>query len=132
MGLCGRRQNQPLPLNVMIVLCIWVLVGGLAWADSFDLSDDVGIPHASAGVIVDSNGDEVREKLNAVVRTGGSFSGYLPPLTVRGCSRCWPQACSWRHCTIPSTNGSARSVSDPSSPDPRLNDSIPMSAGSTP
>lgn len=82
MGLCGRRHNQPLPLNVMIVLCIWVLVGGLAWADSFDLSDDVGIPHTSAGVIVDSDGDEVREKLDAVVRTGGSFSGYLPPLTV--------------------------------------------------
>jgi hypothetical protein len=82
MELRGRLQSQPLPLNVIIVLCIWVLVGGLAWADSFDLTDDVGIPHTSAGVLVDSDGDEVREKLDTAVRTGGSLSGHMSPLTM--------------------------------------------------
>lgn len=82
MGLRGRIQNQPLSLNVIIVLCIWVLVGGLAWADSFDLTDDVGIPHTSAGVIADSDGDELREKLDAAVLTGGFLSGHMPPLTM--------------------------------------------------
>lgn len=77
-----RIQNQPLPLNAMIALCIWVLVGGLAWADSFDLTDDIGVPHASTGVIVDSDGDEVREKLDAANRTDASISGNLPPLTM--------------------------------------------------
>lgn len=81
MRLRGRIQNQLLPLNVIIVLCILVLVGGLAWADSFDLTDDVGVPQTSAGVIVDSDGDEVREKLDATVRTGGFLSGHMPPLT---------------------------------------------------
>ena len=79
MGLRGRLQNSPLPLNVMIVLCICVLVGGLAWADSFDLTDDVGILHTSPGVILDSDGDEVRENLDAVVLTGVFLSGRMPP-----------------------------------------------------
>ena len=82
MGLRDRIQNQPLPLNVIIVLCIWVLVGGLAWADSFDLTDDVGIPHASPGAVVDSDGDETSEKLAAVVRTSGSLFGQMSPLTM--------------------------------------------------
>jgi hypothetical protein len=82
MGLRDRIQNQPLPLNVIIVLCIWVLVGGLAWADSFDLTDDVGIPHASAGAVVDSDGDETSEKLGAVVRASGSLFGQMSPLTM--------------------------------------------------
>ena len=82
MELRGRIQCQPLPLNMIIVLCIWVLVGGLAWSDSFDLTDDVGMPHTSAGVIVDSDGDEVREQLDAAVRTGDSLSGHRPPLTM--------------------------------------------------
>jgi hypothetical protein len=82
MGLRDRIQNQPLPLNVIIALCIWVLVGGLAWADSFDLTDDVGIPHASAGAVVDSDGDETSEKLAAVVRASGSLFGQMSPLTM--------------------------------------------------
>ena len=82
MGLRGRIQNQPLRLKVIVVLCIWVLVGGLAWADSFDLTDDIGIPHVSSGVIVDSDGDEVREKLDAAVRTAESPSEHMPPLTM--------------------------------------------------
>lgn len=80
MGLRSRRQSRPLPLNMIIVLCLWLLVGGLAWADSFDLADDVGRPHVSSGVIIDSDGDEVREKLDAIVRTGGLLSGQMPPL----------------------------------------------------
>lgn len=82
MALRDHIQNQPLPLNVIIVLCIWVLIGGLAWADSFDLTDNVGIPHASAGAVVDSDGDEASEKLSAVVRAGGSLSGQMCPLTM--------------------------------------------------
>ncbi len=80
MGLRGRLPCSPLPLNVMIVLCIWLLVAGLAWADSFDLTDDVGIPFFSAGVIVDSDGDEVREKLEAAWASG-VLSGHMPPTT---------------------------------------------------
>ncbi|MDE3051902.1 MAG: hypothetical protein KGJ48_18630 [Nitrospirota bacterium] len=82
MGLRGCLHTPPLPLNVIIVLCIWMLVGGLAWADSFDLTDDVGIPHTSAAVIVDSDGDEGRVKFDPVVRTSGSLSGQMPPLTM--------------------------------------------------
>ena len=82
MDLRERIQHQPLPLDGILLLCIWLLVGGLAWADSFDLTDDVGIPHTSAGVIVDSDGDEVREQLDAAVRTGDSLSGHMPPLTM--------------------------------------------------
>jgi hypothetical protein len=78
----GLRDRIQIPLKVIIVLCIWVLVGGLAWADSFDLTDDVGIPHASAGVVVDSDGDEASEKLGAVVRTSGSLSGQMSPLAM--------------------------------------------------
>ena len=74
MGLRDRIQHQPLPLNGILILCIWVLVGGLAWADSFDLTDDVGVAHASA--IVDSDGDEAHEKLG-IVRTGG-----FPPVQI--------------------------------------------------
>ena len=77
-SLRGRLPCSPLPLNVIIVLCIWLLVAGLAWADSFDLTDDVGIPFVSAGVIVDSDGDEVREKLEADW-TSGVLSGHMPP-----------------------------------------------------
>lgn len=77
-GLRERLSCSPLPLNVMIVLCIWLLVAGLAWADSFDLTDDVGIPFVSAGVIVDSDGDEVREKLEAHWASG-VLSGHVPP-----------------------------------------------------
>jgi hypothetical protein len=82
MGLHSRSQIQPHPFNVIVVLCLWILVGGLAWADSIDLSDDVGMPHASSGVIVDPDGDEVREKLDAAVRTTESLSGQMPPLTM--------------------------------------------------
>lgn len=77
-GLRGRLPCLPLSLNVMIVLCIWLLVAGLAWADSFDLTDDVGIPFVSAGVIVDSDGDEVREKL-AAAWASGVLSEHMPP-----------------------------------------------------
>lgn len=76
-GLRGRLPCSPLSLNVMIVLCIWLLVAGLAWADSFDLTDDVGVPFVSAGVIVDSDGDEVREKL-ATAWTSGVLSEHMP------------------------------------------------------
>ena len=79
MGLRDRIQHQPLPLNGILILCIWVLVGGLAWADSFDLTDDVGVVHASA--IVDSDGDEAYEKLG-IVRTGGFLSDQISPLTM--------------------------------------------------
>jgi hypothetical protein len=79
MGLRDRIRHQPLPLNGILILCIWVLVGGLAWADSFDLTDDVGIAHASA--IVDSEGDEAHEKLG-IVRTGGFLSVQISPLTM--------------------------------------------------
>lgn len=72
-------RNQPLPLNIVIILCLWVLVGGLAWADSFDLADDVGIPHASAGVMADSDGDEIRGKLDIAIRTAGSLLGHQSP-----------------------------------------------------
>ncbi len=82
MELHGHIHSQPLPLNVIIVLCIWVLVGGLVWADFFDLTDDVGIPRTNASVIVDSDSDEVREKLDAAVRTGGSLPGQMPSLTM--------------------------------------------------
>ena len=77
-SLRGRLPCSPLPLNVIIVLCIWLLVAGLAWADSFDLTDDVGIPFVSAGVIVDSDGDEVREKLEAAWASG-VLSEHMPP-----------------------------------------------------
>lgn len=77
-SLRGRLPCSPLPLNVIIVLCIWLLVARLAWADSFDLTDDVGIPFVSAGVIVDSDGDEVREKLEAAW-TSGVLSEHMPP-----------------------------------------------------
>lgn len=60
-SLRGPVQGQPLSFNVIFVLCIWVLVGGLAWADSFDLTDDIGMRHASAGALVDLDDDEVRE-----------------------------------------------------------------------
>lgn len=82
MGMRSRRQSQPHMFNVIIVLCLWVLVGGLAWADSFDLTDDLGVPHASGGVIVDSDGDEVREKLDAAVRTTEFLSGQMPQLSM--------------------------------------------------
>ena len=77
-GLQGRLPSVPLSLNVMIVLCIWLLVAGLAWADSFDLTDDVEIPFVSASVIVNSDGDEVREKL-ATVWTSGVLLDHMPP-----------------------------------------------------
>ncbi|MCX5724168.1 MAG: hypothetical protein NTX84_06570 [Nitrospirae bacterium] len=74
-------RNQPLPLNIVIILCLWVLVGGLAWADSFDLTDDVGIPYASAGVLVESDGDEVRVKLEHAIRTAVALLGHQSPET---------------------------------------------------
>jgi hypothetical protein len=74
MKLCSRRQSHPLPLNVIIVLCLWLLVGGLARADSFDLADDVGLPHVSSGAIIDSDDDEVREKLDLSLGLVGSFT----------------------------------------------------------
>ncbi|MCX5720694.1 MAG: hypothetical protein NT179_01515 [Nitrospirae bacterium] len=82
MSLCGRVQGQPLSFNVILVLCIWVLVGGLAWADSFDLTDDIGIPHATAGVIVDVDGDEVRGKLDAAMLVGGACAERILSLTL--------------------------------------------------
>ena len=82
MSLRGRIQGQPLSFNAILILCIWVLVGGLAWADSFDLTDDIGIPHASAGVIVDVDDDEVREKLDAAILVGGALAERILPLTL--------------------------------------------------
>lgn len=82
MNLYRCMRSQSLPLNVAIILCLWILVGGLAWADSFDLTDDVGIPRACAGVMIDADEDEVREKLDQAIRTAGSLFEHLPPATL--------------------------------------------------
>lgn len=81
-SLRGPVQGQPLSFNVIFVLCIWVLVGGLAWADSFDLTDDIGMRHASAGALVDLDDDEVREKLDAAMLAGWACADRILPLSL--------------------------------------------------
>ena len=82
MRLPGRVQGQPLSFNAILILCIWVFVGGLACANSVDLTDDIGVPYATDGVIVDVDGDEVRAKLEAAMLAGGACSEGIVALTL--------------------------------------------------
>ena len=59
----------------------WTLVGGLAWADSFDLNDDLAVPLTGAEVAIEPDFDEVRDDLEAVVWSAEALSLWATPLS---------------------------------------------------
>ncbi|HXX73656.1 MAG TPA: hypothetical protein VEI50_00835 [Nitrospiraceae bacterium] len=67
-------------IRAEVVLVVWLAVGGLAWADTLDLSDDLVLPLVGIQLAVEPDPlDDFREILNPVLLD--SAAGGLVPET---------------------------------------------------
>ena len=53
--------------KILLLLAVWLLTGGLAFADSFDLTDELQHALADRTCALETDLDEVRESLTEVV-----------------------------------------------------------------
>jgi hypothetical protein len=81
-------MNRLIGKKILILLAIWLLTGGLALADSFDLTDE--LQHALVDrCVLATDVDEVRESVEVAVASGamretdhaphGGVLSQLPP-----------------------------------------------------
>jgi hypothetical protein len=57
--------------KILLLIAVWVLTGGLAFADSFDLTDELQHALIDRTCALETDVDEVRESIgNAVVSVG--------------------------------------------------------------
>jgi hypothetical protein len=65
-------------IRAEVVLVAWLVVGGLAWADTLDLSDDLVLPLAGIQLAVEPDPlDDFREILNPVLLDSAP-GGFVP------------------------------------------------------
>ena len=66
--------------RMLLLLAIWLLSGGLAFADSFDLTDELGQALFDRTCVLESDVDEVRESVDDDLPT---FVIRTPDVTLR-------------------------------------------------
>ena len=90
-------MNRLIGKKILVLLAIWLLTGGLALADSFDLTDELQLALIDRTCALETDPDEVRESIVDAVASLGLRGPNLAPcggafqrLLLAQTSLCWP------------------------------------------
>jgi len=72
-------MNRLIGKKILVLLAIWLLTGGLALADSFDLTDELQLALIDRTCALEADPDEVRESIVDAVASLGLRGPNLAP-----------------------------------------------------
>ena len=72
-------MNRLIGKKILVLLAIWLLTGGLALADSFDLTDELQLALIDRACALETDPDEVRESIVDAVASLGLRGPNLAP-----------------------------------------------------
>jgi hypothetical protein len=89
--------NVTLTTRLFLLLCVWLWVGTLAWADTLDLTDELAWPVTELQQVIEPDPDEARATMqyleqvwpHAAFLALSISSILLPPVHASGYARVW-------------------------------------------